>query len=95
MIYVVCKNCGKALGNVQATCPFCGAFISSDQVTNFVEMKKEREKDLRPRLVSERYGMDPIKYEIQTSKVGTKLIIILVVVGVLVVAFLIGVLILF
>ena len=92
---MVCKNCGKALGNVQATCPFCGAFISSDQVNNFVEMKKEREKDLRPRLVSERYGMDPIKYEIQSSKVGNKLIVILIVVGVFVIMFLVGVLILF
>ncbi|MCI8575734.1 MAG: hypothetical protein HFI09_04620 [Bacilli bacterium] len=92
---MVCKNCGKALGNVQATCPFCGSFISSDQISNYVEMKKEREKDLRPRLVSERYGMDPIKYEIQLSKVGNKLIIILVAVGVLVILFLIVVLILF
>ena len=92
---MVCKNCGKALGNVQATCPFCGSFIASDQVSTYVEMKKEREKDLRPRLVSERYGMDPIKYEIQSSKVGNKLIGILIGVSVLVLLFLIIVLILF
>lgn len=92
---MVCKNCGKALGNQAATCPFCGSFISSDQVSSYVSMKKEREKDLRPRLVSEQYGMDPIKYEIQNSKTNTKLIGVLFVVGILVIVFLIAVLILF
>lgn len=92
---MVCKNCGKALGNAQATCPFCGSFISSDQVSTYVEMKKERDKDLRPRLVSERYGMDPIKYEIQTSKVSNKLMIILLLCGVLVIVFLMVVFIFF
>ena len=94
-MYVVCKNCGKALGNAQATCPFCGSFLSSDQINHYVEMNNESEKDLRPRLVSERYGMDPIKYEMQTSKVGSKLIVILLGVGILVIIFLIVVLILF
>lgn len=92
---MVCKNCGKALGNNQATCPFCGSFISSDQVSSYVEMKKEKERDLRPRLVSERYGMDPIKYEIQTSKVSNKLMIVLLICGVVVIFFLIAVLIFF
>ena len=64
---MICKNCGKALGSAQATCPFCGSFISKDQVSSYVEMKKERERDLRPKLVSERYGMEPIVYEKKTE----------------------------
>lgn len=94
-MFVVCKNCGNALGNEQATCPFCGAFIHKDQVSAFKEMKKEKEKDLRPKLVSERYGMDSILYEQKKMQTNGRLIAILGICAVLVVIFLILVLVMF
>lgn len=84
-----CKRCGKALSSEQATCPFCGAFLSNDQINEYVEMKKEKEKDLRPKLISEKYGMEPIKYEIRRSKMNSRLIVLLAICGFLVLLFLI------
>lgn len=95
MIQVTCRRCGKALGNEQATCPFCGAFIAADQVSQYRSMKKEQGKDLRPKLISERYGMDPIQYELQNTEVGSKLIFLLLGIGVVAIIFLVVLLILF
>lgn len=92
---MVCKNCGKALGNNQATCPFCGAFISSDQIDTFKELKKEKEKDLRPKLISERYGVSPIQYEQQNSRINNRLIVLFILLGVFAIVFFIVLLFLF
>lgn len=87
MFIMVCKKCGKALANSQPTCPFCGAFIASDQMEQFLSDKKEQSKDLRPKLVSERYGMKPYDYEKQ-NQTNNRLLGILIVAGILVVIFL-------
>ncbi len=92
---MVCHNCGKALGNEKSTCPFCGAFLSPDQIQSFVAMKKEKERDLRPKLVSEKYGFDPIKYEMKSAKINNKLIVCLIGAFIFVILFLIILLIIF
>lgn len=81
---MVCRKCGKALSNEQPTCPFCGAFLATDQIPEFVEMKKEKSKDLRPKLLSEQYGMEPIKYEQSLNHSYSHLIVILILLGILV-----------
>ena len=91
---MVCKNCGKSLGNEKATCPFCGALMDQNQLEAFVKEKKEREQDLRPKLVSERYGM-ALHYEKQKNQTNHSLFIILGILLVLVILFLIAVFILF
>ncbi len=65
---MICKNCGKAIGNEKATCPFCGSFLTADQIDHYVEMKKERDLQLRPQLLSERYGIKPIVYQSKEEK---------------------------
>ncbi len=67
-----CKKCGASLSLNIPTCPSCGAFLTEDQIKNFVELKKEQSKDLRPKLISERYGIKPIKYESQEKKESNK-----------------------
>ncbi len=93
--YVVCKKCGKALSNAQATCPFCGALMTSEQLTAFANMKRESEKDLRAKLISEQYGIKPIKYELHQNQISDKWIIFLVICGVLGILFLVVLLIFF
>ena len=92
---MVCRNCGKALSNEQATCPFCGIFIASDQISEYVEMKKEKAKDLRPKLLSEKYGMQAIRYEKINSQTNQRIFLILGICGVIIVLFLITLFILF
>lgn len=84
-----CQRCGKALSNEQPTCPFCGAFISKEQISTFVDMKKEKTRDLRPKLISEKYGMEPIKYQMAVNQTNSKAILILSICGFLVILFLI------
>ncbi len=79
---MTCKRCGKALSNEMATCPFCGAFLHSSQIDEFVEMKKEKAKDLRPKLISEQYGMEPIQYEKQEKKKNPNSVAILALIAV-------------
>ncbi len=86
---MVCRKCGKALSNEVPTCPFCGAFLASDQISSFVEMKKEKSRDLRPHLISEKYGMDPIVYERKLNQQNSRLIVILILCGIVAVLFLI------
>lgn len=85
---MVCKNCGNALGNQKATCPFCGAFMEENQLSKFVKEKKEREKNLRPKLVSERYG-NYMHYEKTKQETNTWMFVVLGITCVLVVVFLI------
>ncbi len=84
---MTCRNCGKALSNEQATCPFCGVFIASDQIKEFIEMKKEKSKDLRPKLISEKYGISPIKYEKKEGQGNLNILIILVICGFIMILF--------
>ncbi len=91
---MICKNCGKALGNEKVTCPFCGALMQNGQIHEFMKEKKEREKDLRPRLVSERYGMD-LHYEKQKNTTNFPMFLILGIVVFLAILFLVVVFILF
>lgn len=74
---MVCKRCGKALSSKAPTCPFCGAFISEEQIPEFVEMKKEKEKEARPALLSEQYGLKPFEYEKSQNKTNSYLFFIL------------------
>lgn len=92
---MVCKKCGASLSNDLATCPLCGALMTKEQLATYVEIKKEKAKDLRPKLISEQYGMEPIKYEQKQNQINDKLILILVICGVIVILFLIVLLILF
>lgn len=84
---MVCHNCGKSLSNEQPICQYCGAFISKEQINNFVDSKREKSKDLRPKLISEQYGMEPIKYEQKLNKSYSHLIVILSLLGILVLIF--------
>lgn len=92
---MVCRRCGKALSNEQPACPFCGSFLAPDQIETFVEMKKEKARDLRPKLISERYGMKPIQYEQANNKMNSNLIAILALVGIVALLFLAVLLIIF
>lgn len=84
-----CQKCGKALSNEQPTCLFCGTFISKEQISTFVNMKKEKSKDTRPKLISEKYGMEPIQYQINVNRTNSKAILILNVCAFLVILFLV------
>jgi len=84
---MVCKKCGKALSNTQPTCPFCGAFITKEQINEYVDLKKESSNDLRPKLISEQYGMQPIKYEQKLNQSYSRLIWVLSFLGILVLLF--------
>ena len=90
-----CQKCGKALSMNQVTCPFCHTMIPKNQLSKQTEFRKEQEPDLRPKLISERYGMKSIEYEISKNKTNSHLIIILIICVVLVLIFLIAIFILF
>ncbi|MCI8394601.1 MAG: hypothetical protein HFH86_03890 [Bacilli bacterium] len=85
---MTCKNCGNALGNEQAICPFCGSFLDASQISTWKKELQTEKSKMRPVLLSERYGMSPIKYERQNAKLQTKLIVILVIMVLLVFVFL-------
>jgi len=82
---MTCRRCGKALSNDQPTCPFCGAFIDGDQIQSFVDMKKEKSRDLRPKLISEKYGMEPRSYEKKDDSTKNYFIFLPILIGILLV----------
>ena len=51
-------------------------------------MKKEKSKDLRPKLISEKYGMSPIKYEKKNGDESTRFVAFFIIFGVILLIFL-------
>lgn len=84
-----CKKCGKALGTDKGVCPFCGAMMTKEQLEIY---GKEKRENLRPELITEKYGEKPNVYSKQQNNQDNKLIGILIVLGILLIILVIALL---
>lgn len=72
---MVCRKCGSALSNDQIICPFCGVMKSKEQLDSSSKIQRDNSKDLKVNLLSEKYGMEAIRYEKKVNSLNDKLIV--------------------
>lgn len=90
---MVCRKCGSALSNDQIICPFCGVMKSKEQLDSSSKIQRDNSKDLKVNLLSEKYGMEAIRYEKKVNSLNDKLIVFLVLCGIFLIFFLVMVII--
>lgn len=79
-----CKKCGAALPSEGFICKSCGMMMSSEQIREQKQFRKDNNKDMEVNLLSDRYSDTPIKRDYSKLKenkyLGAILVILIIIV---------------
>lgn len=79
-----CKKCGAALPSESFICKSCGMMMSSEQIKEQKEFRKENNKNMEVNLLSDRYSDTPIRRDYRKIKdnkyLGAMLVVLIIIV---------------